>query len=350
MSSVAPDFDTLTTPLAWSDGAGVIAGCNTAFSRWLGVSARRLQGWPLAGLDAGDGRLAEALRRASDDSAPLRVRRGRLRYSDGEECFADLWLSRRDDGGWLLEAHPVDEFPGDDPALLLPSAISASLKGLAHELRNPLAGLKGAAQLLARRVDPDAGNGTARELVSMIGSEVDRLTALVDHLLTPAPPRPHARVNIHAVLERVLRLAESEAGWAVRLLRDYDPSLPEFDGDADRLVQAVWNLVRNAIEAGATHVTLRTRAEHAVRIADVVHPIALRLEISDDGRGVPEALAEQLFLPLVSGRAEGSGLGLALAQQVAREHRGSLVYRSRPGHTVFTLLLPMALEESTDGA
>ena len=112
MSALEPDFDTLTTPLAWSDGAGLITGCNTAFSRWLGVSARRLQGWPLAGLDSGDGRLAEALRRAGDDTAPLRVRRGRLRYSDGEECFADLWLTRREGGGWLLEAHPVDHAEG----------------------------------------------------------------------------------------------------------------------------------------------------------------------------------------------------------------------------------------------
>jgi two-component system nitrogen regulation sensor histidine kinase GlnL len=127
----------------------------------------------------------------------------------------------------------------------------------------------------------------------------------------------------------------------VRLVRDYDPSLPEFDGDADRLTQAVWNLVRNAIEAGAANVTLRTRAEHHLRIGDTPVPLALRLEIVDDGRGVPESLAERIFLPLVSGRAEGSGLGLALAQQVAREHRGSLAYRSRPGHTVFTLLLPM---------
>jgi len=99
--------------------------------------------------------------------------------------------------------------------------------------------------------------------------------------------------------------------------------------------------VRNAIEAGAANVTLRTRAEHGLRIGEQRHPLVLRLEIIDDGRGVPEALAEQLFLPLVSGRAEGTGLGLALAQQVAREHRGSLAYRSRPGHTVFTLLLPM---------
>ncbi|MBU8977100.1 MULTISPECIES: ATP-binding protein [unclassified Lysobacter] len=340
-----PELDALTTPVAWSDEEGAIVGCNAAFSRWLGVSARRLVGWPLAGLDGGEGRLAEAMARLDAADAPLRLRRNRLRYADGEECFADVWLSRRDDGGWLLEAHPVDEFPGDDPALLLPSALSASLKGLAHELRNPLAGLKGAAQLLARRIDADNPSGDSRELVAMIGSEVERLTALVDRLLTPAPPRPHVPLNIHAVLERVLRLAESEAGWAVRLVRDYDPSLPEFAGDADRLMQSVWNLVRNAIEAGAANVTLRTRAEHAVRIGDAVHPMALRLDIIDDGRGVPEELTERLFLPLVSGRAEGSGLGLALAQQVAREHRGSLAYRSRPGHTVFTLLLPMQVEE-----
>src|SRR5690606_3717647 len=129
-----------------------------------------------------------------------------------------------------------------------------------------------------------------------------------------------------------------------------DPSLPDLAGDADRLVQAAWNLVRNAIEAGAANVILRTRAEHAVRIGDEVHPLALRMEVVDDGRGVPESLAEQVFLPLVSGRAEGSGLGLALAQQVAREHRGSLAYRSRPGHTVFTLLLPMRGVEDGEAA
>jgi two-component system nitrogen regulation sensor histidine kinase GlnL len=261
--------------------------------------------------------------------------------------FADVALSARDGGGWWLEAHPVEEFPGDDPAQLLPSALSAALKGLAHELRNPLAGLKGAAQLLERRVSGDA---TAGELVALIESEVDRLTGLLDRLLSPAPPRPFEPANIHAVLERVLRLAESDAGWAVRLVRDYDPSLPDVLGDADRLTQAVWNLVRNAIDAGAANITLRTRAEHGVRIGDTPHPLALRLEIIDDGRGVPEELAERIFLPLVSGHAAGSGLGLALAQQVAREHRGSLAYRSRPGHTVFTLLLPLWMEEDSQDA
>ncbi|MEG3193700.1 ATP-binding protein, partial [Lysobacter sp. D1-1-M9] len=117
-------------------------------------------------------------------------------------------------------------------------------------------------------------------------------------------------------------------------------------GDADRLTQALWNLVRNAIEAGAGTISLRTRVEHGLRIGEQAHPVALRMEIVDDGRGVPEELAERVFLPLVSGRAEGTGLGLALAQQVAREHRGSLAYRSRPGHTVFTLLLPMVAVEA----
>lgn len=346
-----PDLDRLTTPVVWADAFGRIGGSNAAFARWLGISARRLVDQPLAALEL-DG---DALRRALSaetpaDAEPLRLRRIELAYLGGEPRFADAWLTRGEDGGWLLEAHPVDEFPGDDPAIALPGALSAALKGLAHELRNPLAGLKGAAQLLARRSLDTAGHfdDNSRELTGLIESEVERLTQLLDRLLSPTPAAPHAPLNIHATLERVLRLAETDAGWAVRLVRDYDPSLPELPGDADRLTQATWNLVRNAIEAGAANITLRTRAEHGVRIGDALQALALRLEIIDDGRGVPEDLTERLFLPLVSGRADGSGLGLALAQQVAREHRGSLTYRSRPGHTVFTLLLPMPVDEERD--
>ena len=336
-----PAIDALTTPVAWATVGGQIEAGNDAFARWLGVSSKRLPGLPLAALEYEGDALARLL--AADpphDSA--RLRRLALAFPGSEPPrFADILLSPHADGGWLLEAHPVEEFPGEDPALALPSALSAALKGLAHELRNPLAGLKGAAQLLARRIDDDEG----RELTALIDSEVGRLTALLDRLLSPTPARAFEPLNIHSVLERVLRLAESDAGWAVRLARDYDPSLPELIGDPDRLTQALWNLVRNAIEAGASNITLRTRAEHGLRIGNEAYPLVLRLEIGDDGRGVPEALSERVFLPLVSGRAEGSGLGLALAQQVAREHRGSLAYRSRPGHTVFTLLLPMGSSE-----
>lgn len=327
-------LDELATPVVRVGDDGRIRQANEAAGRWLRVGRKRLLGLPLAALEREGQAVATAL--AQSDGNPHLLRRVQLAFPGSHEpSFADLWLSPVADGAWC-EAHPVDEFPGSDPSELLPLALSASLKGLAHELRNPLAGIKGAAQLLARRADADA-----RELTALIESEVERLAGLVERLLSPAPARPFEPVNVHLVLERVLRLAESEAGWATQLLRDYDPSLPEFPGDADRLTQAVWNLVRNAIEAGANSVQLRTRAEHHVRIGEEAHPLALRLEIVDDGRGVAPDLTEQVFLPLVSGRAEGTGLGLALAQQVAREHRGSLGFRSRPGHTVFTLLMPL---------
>jgi len=337
----APLADAVATPIAWADAAGRLLGCNPAFASWLGVSVRRLVGLALAELDGEGSRLAELLPRLPDTGEAVRVRRARLAFPGGTERFAELWLARTDDGGVRIEVHPADEFPGEDPATLLPAALSAALKGLAHEIRNPLAGMKGAAQLLGRRVDTD----DARELVGLIDAEVDRLAALVERLLNPAPPHAFHPTNIHAVLERVRRLAEVEAGWAIRIVRDFDPSLPEFPGDADRLVQALWNLVRNALESGASQVQLRTRAEHHLLIGDAAHKLVVRVEIADDGRGVPDDLAERIFLPLVSGRAEGSGLGLPLAQQVAREHRGSLSYRSRPGHTVFTLLIPVPDEE-----
>lgn len=331
-------FDALTTPLLRLDAEGRVVFANAACARWLGVSRRRLPGMHAGALQHDGEQLAALL--ASAPEAPVRLRAIGMAIPGSEDIhFADLWLTPHDDGAWL-EVHPVDEFPGTDPAQLLPSALAASLKGLAHELRNPLAGIKGAAQLLARRVTADE-----RELTGIIESEAQRLATLVERLLMPAPPEARVPINVHAVLERVVRLAESDAGWAVRLQRDYDPSLPELVGDPDALTQSVWNLVRNAIEAGAGSVTLRTRAEHGVRIGDVLQPLALRLDIIDDGRGVPPELAEHLLLPLVSGRADGTGLGLAQAQQVARAHRGVLVWRSRPGHTVFTLLLPLTMED-----
>ena len=331
-------FDALTTPLLRLDVEGRVVFAKAACARWLGGSRRRVPGMHAGALQHDGEQLAALL--ASAPEAPVRLRAIGMAIPGSEDIhFADLWLTPHDDGAWL-EVHPVDEFPGTDPAQLLPSALAASLKGLAHELRNPLAGIKGAAQLLARRVTADE-----RELTGIIESEAQRLATLVERLLMPAPPEARVPINVHAVLERVVRLAESDAGWAVRLQRDYDPSLPELLGDPDALTQSVWNLVRNAIEAGAGSVTLRTRAEHGVRIGDVLQPLALRLDIIDDGRGVPPELAEHLLLPLVSGRADGTGLGLAQAQQVARAHRGVLVWRSRPGHTVFTLLLPLTMED-----
>jgi two-component system, NtrC family, nitrogen regulation sensor histidine kinase GlnL len=337
-------IESLATPVAWLSSFGAVTDCNQAFASWLGVSVRRLLGLPLSELDVELGRLNEVLQRLPQVGHTLRVHRARLAFPGGAEHFAELWLTRLEDHNVRLEAHPSEEFLGEDPAKALPAALSAALKGLAHEIRNPLAGMKGAAQLLSRRINDQ----DSKELLDLIHIETDRLAGLVDRLLNPAPPREFSSTNIHAVLERVLQLADSDAGWAVRMVRDYDPSLPELEGDSDRLTQAIWNLVRNALQSGASQVSLRTRAEHHVLIGDTPHRLSVRVEISDNGRGVPEDLAEQLFLPLVSGRAEGTGLGLALAQQVAREHGGSLGYRSRPGHTVFTLLLPITDVEADD--
>src|SRR5690606_34303916 len=204
-----PDLDALATPLAWTQADGTVAGSNPAFARWLGVGARRLQGVPLVALEFEGDALARGLA-AGARQEQVWLRRLPLAFPGAAPRFADVWVGALEGGGWLLEAHPVDEFPGEDPVAALPSALSAALRGLAHELRNPLAGLKGAAQLLARRAE----DAQSRELTALIGSEVDRLAQLVDRLLSPAPPQPHAAVNIHAVLERVLRLAESDAGWA----------------------------------------------------------------------------------------------------------------------------------------
>ena len=342
-----PTLIALATPIAWGDPDGMALGCNPAFASWLQVSPRRLLGLPLADLDVEDGRLAELIARIPADGESMRVRRARLQAPGGTERFADLILLR-DASGLRIEAYPADEFPGADPASALPAALHAALKGLAHEIRNPLAGLKGAAQLLARRASSRTNNDDERELIAVIGDEVDRLAALLERLVNPAPARPFESLNIHTVLERVRMLADADAGWAIKLERDYDPSLPDILGDADRLIQALWNLLRNALESGAGTVTLRTRAEHGVLIGDVPHRLVLRIEIADDGRGVAPDLSERIFLPLVSGRADGSGLGLPLTQQIAREHGGALSYRSRPGHTVFTLMLPVMEQEEVD--
>jgi two-component system nitrogen regulation sensor histidine kinase GlnL len=342
MPTLPAPTDALATPVASFDAAGLLVDCNPALASWLGVSARRLQGLSLDALDAEGGRLAAlwpAL--AMRNGEPIRVHRARLAFPGGAERWADLWLTPRAGGGALLEVHPTGEFVGEDPATALPAALSAALKGLAHEIRNPLAGMRGAAQLLQRRALARRDGADEQELIGLVLSEVDRLAALVERLMHPAPPGELVALNIHAVLERVRQLADAEAAWSVKLVRDYDPSLPPVLGDADRLAQSLWNLVRNALESGASTVSLRTRAEHGVLIGDAAHRLVVRIEIADNGRGVPEDLAERIFLPLVSGRVEGTGLGLPLAQQVAREHGGSLGYRSRPGHTVFTLLLPV---------
>ncbi|MDK2122663.1 nitrogen regulation protein NR(II) [Parachitinimonas caeni] len=213
------------------------------------------------------------------------------------------------------------------------------IRNLAHEIKNPLGGIRGAAQLLERELN----SPVLSEYTQVIRDETDRLQSLLDRLLTPHRLPQVAELNIHEVLERVrsLMLAEVPNGLAVR--RDYDTSLPTLIGDKEQLIQAVLNIVRNAVQAmhGAGEVILRTRIARQVTINRQRQPLALQVQIIDNGPGIPEHIRDQVFYPLVSGRPGGTGIGLHLAHTFVLQHNGAIDFESVPGRTVFTLLLPL---------
>ena len=326
-------FAVAATAMALVDRDGIVQSANEALCEWLGSPARHWRGESIAVLDAKPPQLADAALRAADAQHRVWLRDARLRTAIGDRA-ADLALTPLDGELLLIEWHAAGvEASG--------ARLSESLRGFAHEVKGPLAGVRGAAQLLRRRLE----TAELVELAELIMSEVDRVAALSDRLLRAGAKPRLARTNIHEAVERVAALiAASPSPPALR--RDYDPSLPAINADVDRLQQALLNLARNAVEAGAASIVLRTRAEHAARIGERTLRLALRIDVSDDGRGVPADLAETLFEPMVSGRADGSGLGLSIAREIAREHGGELGYVSRPGATVFTILLPV----SDDGA
>ncbi|MEM6638483.1 MAG: nitrogen regulation protein NR(II) [Pseudomonadota bacterium] len=212
---------------------------------------------------------------------------------------------------------------------------------LAHEIKNPLGGLRGAAQLLARRLcEPELS-----EFTDVIIRESDRLVALVDTMLGPAKPLRPESMNIHKVLQHVVRLVGAESGDDLSVVEDYDPSLPDIELDEDSLIQAVLNVVRNAVQAvdGRGTVTVRSRAVSGFMIADERHALVLRIDVEDSGPGIDPAVADRLFLPLVTSRPDGTGLGLSLAQELVARH-GGLIKVTRRTPTVFSLYLPYYAE------
>lgn len=210
---------------------------------------------------------------------------------------------------------------------------------LAHEIKNPLGGLRGAAQLLARRLPtPDL-----REYTDVIIHEADRLVDLVDTMLGPNRPTHRKNMNLHRVLDHVYTLVVSEAGKHIQVERDYDPSLPNVLIDEDQITQTVLNLARNAMQAVGDEgrIVFRSRVEAGFTIANVRHALVARVDIEDSGAGVPKELREQIFYPLVTGRTEGVGLGLSLALDLAHRHDGLI--KLQPGSpTVFSLYLPLS--------
>jgi two-component system, NtrC family, nitrogen regulation sensor histidine kinase GlnL len=329
-------IDTLNTAIVLLDRDLRVTEANAAFCELFRVGASKLIGAPLPGFAASTQLLFPLAERVRDCGGVITARGETLTDSTGSSTSLDIiaGVSKR---GIVLEIHRL---ASETAATKM--HWSQTLRGLAHEVKNPLAGMRGAAQLLARRVaDPEA-----TRLTQLIISEVDRLAALSDRLLHSRATPALTDVNLHEVLERARALTFAETEPAITLERDYDPSLPSLQGDADRLLQIILNLLRNAIEANAKSIQMRTRAERNVLIADRAARLAIRCEIVDDGAGVPAELRDTLFLPMVSGRIAGSGLGLALALEIAHEHGGTLRHDTVNARTVFTLLLPL---EKTDG-
>ena len=216
-------------------------------------------------------------------------------------------------------------------------------RNLGHEIRNPLGGIRGAAQLLEREL-PGEGQ---REFTQLIIREADRLARLADGLLGPGDPPLPESINIHEILEHIYHLARSGADPSVTIERDYDPSLPAILLDRGQAIQALLNLVRNALlAAGETGtVIMRTRALTHHTIGSRLHRLVVCIEIEDSGGGVPDEIRETLFYPLVTGRRDGTGLGLALAQELVSRQGGVIEYTSRPGRTVFQVLFPVKDDE-----
>jgi two-component system nitrogen regulation sensor histidine kinase GlnL len=213
------------------------------------------------------------------------------------------------------------------------------VRGLAHEIKNPLGGLRGAAQLLEREIKDEA----LREYTQIIIGEADRLRALMDNMLGPNTPPKIQAVNVHAVLERVSDLVRAEAGEQLLFHKNYDPSVPELQADPDLLVQAMLNIVRNAAQAldNTGDITLRTRVKRNFNIGSSRHRLVASIEVRDNGPGIDESLRKQIFYPMITGRSDGTGLGLSIAQALISRHKGLIECKSQPGETVFTILLPL---------
>jgi len=218
---------------------------------------------------------------------------------------------------------------------------------LAHEIRNPLGGLRGAAQLLERELPTPE----LREFTRIIIGEADRLTSLTDSLLGPVRRPQRQDVNVHEVLERVVALIASERQDGVQLFRDYDPSLPLLSADPAQLMQALLNIARNAIQSIGPdgHILFRTRALTNFPIGAVRHKLVVSIEIEDNGPGVPADLAESIFYPLVTGRSDGTGLGLPISQDLVSRHGGLIEYQSRLGKTIFVVRLPFGTSAPESG-
>ncbi len=291
--------------------------------------------------------MVEGLQRIADTSHPYTEREVKLRLLSGEKRVVDCSLvplmEPKERGQVLVELRRVDQqlrLMNEEQLLNQTRASADLLRGLAHEINNPLGGLRGAAQLLESELEEPS----LKEYTEVIIGEADRLQSLLEQMLGPNRPPQIREANIHEVLERVRTLVLAEAGGETLTIRqDYDPSIPTFPADTDLLIQALLNIVRNAAQSlrERGEIVLRTRIVHQVTIGQRHHRLVCSLEVQDNGPGISRELQKTIFLPMVTGRAEGTGLGLSISQSIIHRQGGVIECHSQPGETIFTILIPL---------
>lgn len=349
-------LDLLATAVMVVDRSGVIRYMNPSAENLFETSSTQASGLVLDQFFSDPAVLVDAIRYARAENCsyfehdiPLSVDgRGKLHLS----CMVtpiDTGGGQGDDGA-LLEFRHIDQqlkVAREERMLDQTQANRELVRNLAHEIKNPLGGIRGAAQLLDHELDRPA----LHEYTQVIMKEADRLQALMDRLLSPTRLPQPTLVNIHEVLERVRTIIMAEFPQGIVVLRDYDTSLPPVKGDREQLIQAFLNIARNAAQAhhsgGTSHavrpeIRMRTRVARQITLLRRLHRLAIEIQIMDNGPGVPEGIRERIFYPLVSGRDGGSGLGLTLVQNFVAQHHGAITFDSVPGNTCFSVLLPVA--------
>jgi two-component system nitrogen regulation sensor histidine kinase GlnL len=325
-------LDLLDTGVVRLDEAGCILLMNNAAEHCLMVSRDRARGHSLNEIAEIPSELKEAMSQLADGTQGLRLHELKM----GESTY-DCTIQRTGDRDVLLEFHNL-EWERLRLRLqqreLQTGMLELLSRNLGHEVRNPLGGIRGAAQMLAEELE----SGELATLARLIMRESDRIDELIQRFGQPELDR--RELQLYRLLDEALDLLQAEFGDAISIERDYDPSIPNVCADASAIRRVIVNLLRNACQAGASVILMRTRVEHGHSLLQSGQGSLVRLDIIDNGHGVPESLRSLLFLPLVTSRRDGTGLGLALSQQIASAHGGLLTFEPLDQGSRFTLLLP----------
>ena len=342
-------IENLYTAVLLIDSEMCITSMNTAAENMLSVSMRKATGLKADELLSSSERFIDVVRRSLDSRQTFTERAVEIRLPNAGTITVDCMVTplfaneNRDQCHEaiveMVDANSFTRFVREESLSILHDAARESLRGMAHEIKNPLGGLRGAAQLLERELN----DNELREYTNIIISEADRLRNLIDRMLAPDRSLNLSLVNIHEILEYVHNLVEAQTRKDLGIERDYDPSLPDLEADREQLIQALLNILQNAIQSIAAdgHVWINTRIKRKCTIRQHLYKLGVQIEIIDDGPGVPTELGNSIFYPMVTGRAGGTGLGLSIAQSLIQAHGGTIEHERCDNRTIFRILLPI---------